>query len=173
MYKDRQTLLINLFAGSGVDKSLFSAMLSCQLVMAGLTVETVRNFTRDTDDPDVIGNPFYVFGRMSYETGRMMGRRDVVICEYPTLNALFMDGRTGVKMSVVEDFLSYGGNVINIYLRTGDGQDGDEWGMFESTVENSFGMFGVEPPRVTDIPCGMENVTVIAQLIVKILGKLK
>lgn len=117
----KNTLIINLFSQPNVDIKIISGYITAQLRIMGIKTECVELCTMRLNNDDKIFNcPLYLIGKQSFEISRLYGDIDVIINEYPLLNFLSSIEREYLNISIVEDFISYGENNLNIYLNSTD-----------------------------------------------------
>lgn len=117
-------------------------------------------------------NPLYMIGRQSFEITKLFGEVDVIINEYPLLNFIkYIDeikGSDCLKNVLVEEFMEYGGNNLNIYLNSIDEDDENKnevWNMLNKLVDDVCN----ERVGYIDIDASMDGCSSIVQLITGVL----
>lgn len=116
----KNTLIINLFSQPNIDIKIISGYITAQLRIMGIKTECVELCTLRMNDDKIFKCPLYLVGKQSFEINKLYGDIDVIINEYPILNFISSIEREYLDMSIVEDFISYGVNNLNIYLNGTD-----------------------------------------------------
>ena len=115
----KNTLIVNLFGGPGTGKSTAAAYIFSRLKMIGIDIELVTEFTKDKvweDNKKVFNNQLYITGKQSFKISRVFGEVDVIINDSPILNGVVYTDKKYLKSAIVEEFMSYGDNNLNIFL---------------------------------------------------------
>jgi hypothetical protein len=115
----KQTLVVNLIAGSGAGKSTNACRLFAMLKDLGVDVELVTEYVKDMvweGRTEIFNCQPYIFGKQLYKLQRVNGKVDVIITDRP----IFLD--TIYDPEQDEDFRKYilkkfdQFNNLNIYL---------------------------------------------------------
>ena len=115
----KNTLIVNLFGGPGTGKSTAAAYIFSRLKMVGVDIELVTEFTKDKvweDNKKVFNNQLYITGKQSFKISRVFGEVDVIINDSPILNGAVYTDKRYLKSAIVEEFMSYGDQNLNIFL---------------------------------------------------------
>lgn len=118
---NKQTKIINLFAGPGSGKSTMAAMIFSKLKMLGKDCELITEFAKKLTwhkrFNSLTCQP-YVFGKQLHEIYNVYGQVDYIITDSPILlSAMYTSDRwpKSFVQSVLEIFNSF--NNINIFVR--------------------------------------------------------
>lgn len=118
---DKNTIIVNLFAGPGAGKSTGAAYVFAKLKLAGIDCEYVSEFAKDKvweNNSEVFKNQFYITGKQSFKISRCFGKVDVIITDSPiALGALYArDDQPMLKAASLEDFEKYHRNNFNFVI---------------------------------------------------------
>ena len=110
--ENKNTIIVNLFAGPGAGKSTGAAYVFAKLKLAGIDCEYVSEFAKDKvweNNSEVFKNQFYITGKQSFKISRCFGKVDVIITDSPiALGALYArDDQPMLKAASLEDFEKY------------------------------------------------------------------
>lgn len=166
----KSSLIVNLFSQPDVDKSIISHYVVTQLKMMGFNVEHVQNWTRGLDDDDKsFRNLLYMFGKQSYEVSRLFGTCDIIINESPIISAIQFIDENELKKALMEHYISYGLNNLNIYL---DYEDDEYKAMFINKLNSTCADMNCEYITFIDIPATIDGCGNIVNLVSGILNRL-
>lgn len=115
----RNTIILNLFGGPGIGKSTAAAYIFAMLKMNGINCEICTEWVKDKvfeDNKKVFNNQLYITGKQSWKISRLFGETDVIINDSPILNGCVYTDKKYLKSAIVEEFMSYGDNNVNIML---------------------------------------------------------
>ena len=123
MSKNKNTLVVNLFAGAGAGKSTFSASLFAELKKRDVDCEIATEYAKDCvweDRTEVFNHQLYITGKQYYRIARVIGKVDVVITDSPLLlGAVYdVDHNKNFKNYLLDIHNSW--NNFNIYLMRED-----------------------------------------------------
>lgn len=118
---NKNTLILNLFGGPGTGKSTCGAYVFSKLKMLGVDCELITEFAKDVTwegRTKALNHQIYITGKQSFKIGRCFGQVDVIITDSPILTGVaFTDPkRKYLKGLIVEEFIQYGENNLNIFL---------------------------------------------------------
>jgi hypothetical protein len=115
----KDTLVVNLLAGSGAGKSTTSAMLFAMLKQNGVDAELVTEYVKDMvweDRKGVFACQAYVFGKQLYRIQRLVGKVDVIVTDSPIILSALYDPEQdrNFRDYIVTKFNQF--NNINFFL---------------------------------------------------------
>ena len=119
--ENKNTIIVNLFAGPGAGKSTGAAYVFAKLKLSGIDCEYVSEFAKDKvweNNSEVFKNQFYITGKQSFKISRCFGKVDVIITDSPiALGALYArDDQPMLKAASLEDFEKYHCNNFNFVI---------------------------------------------------------
>ena len=119
MNEEKNTIIVNMLAGSGAGKSTNSARLFAMMKDLGIEVELVNEWIKDMvweERKEVFKCQPYITSKQLYKIQRVCGKVDVIITDSPIiLGALYGNNESETfKKFVIEKFNSF--NNINIFL---------------------------------------------------------
>ena len=96
MERNKNTLLVNLYAGPGAGKSTGAAYIFAKLKMKGIDSEYVSEYAKDRvwqDDQFPLKYcQLYVTGKQSLKIARLLGKVDVIVTDSPiAIGAMYTD----------------------------------------------------------------------------------
>ena len=96
MERNKNTLLVNLYAGPGAGKSTGAAYIFAKLKMKGIDSEYVSEYAKDRvwqDDQFPLKYcQLYVTGKQSLKIARQLGKVDVIVTDSPiAIGAMYTD----------------------------------------------------------------------------------
>lgn len=118
---DKNTIIVNLFAGPGAGKSTGAAYIFSKLKLAGIDCEYVSEFAKDKvweKNDEVFKNQFYITGKQSFKISRCFGKVDVIITDSPiALGALYAPvEQPMLRAACLEEFEKYHRYNFNIFI---------------------------------------------------------
>lgn len=117
--ENKNTIIVNLFAGPGAGKSTGAAYVFAKLKLAGIDCEYVSEFAKDKvweNNSEVFKNQFYITGKQSFKISRCFGKVDVIITDSPiALGAVYADTE-GLKLASLQEFNKYENNNLNVFI---------------------------------------------------------
>lgn len=118
---DKNTIIVNLFAGPGAGKSTGAAYVFAKLKLAGIDCEYVSEFAKDKvweNNSEVFKNQFYITGKQSFKISRCFGKVDVIVTDSPiALGALYArEDQPMLKAASLEEFERYHRNNFNFVI---------------------------------------------------------
>lgn len=117
--ENKNTIIVNLFAGPGAGKSTGAAYVFAKLKLAGIDCEYVSEFAKDKvweNNSEVFKNQFYITGKQSFKISRCFGKVDVIITDSPiALGAVYADTE-GLKLASLQEFNKYEKNNLNVFI---------------------------------------------------------
>lgn len=119
MSENKNTLVVNLFAGAGAGKSTFSVSLFAELKKRGVDCELVTEYVKDCvweERKGVFNHQFYISGKQYYRIARIIGKVDVIITDSPLLQGVVYDNshNKNFKNYLLDIHNSW--NTFNIFL---------------------------------------------------------
>lgn len=116
---NKNTIIVNLFAGPGAGKSTGAAYIFSQLKMVGVDAEYVSEFAKDKvweGNNEVFKCQFYITGKQAFKISRCFGKVDVIVTDSPiALGAIYAD-TDGLKKACVDEFNKYNTN-MNVFIK--------------------------------------------------------
>ena len=116
---EKNTIIVNFFAGPGAGKSTGAAWVFAKLKADGVDAELVTEFAKDKvweQNKEVFKCQFYITGKQSFKISRCFGKVDVIITDSPiALGAIYADTE-GLKQASLEEFNKYKSNNLNVFI---------------------------------------------------------
>ena len=117
--ENRNTLVVNLFAGPGAGKSTGAAYIFSKLKMLGYDCEYVSEFAKDKvweNNDEVFKTQFYITGKQVFKIKRCCGKVDIVITDSPIAIGAQYTKKDEEKLAeaILEEFNKY--NNINFFI---------------------------------------------------------
>ena len=183
MNEERQTLIVNLFGSPGTGKSTCAAYIFALLKMQGISCEYVSEFAKDKvweQNMKIFENQFYITGKQSWKIARVFGQVDVIVNDSPILTGAVFTNKKYLKYAIVEEFMSYGNNNLNILLQrqheydpTGRNETEEEAKEVDKRLLDMFQLKDIESdyeciPYV-NIPATQDGCNTIVELILNVL----
>lgn len=116
---EKNTIVVNLFAGPGAGKSTGAAFIFSSLKMLGIDSEYVSEFAKDKvweKNGEVFKCQFYITGKQIFKISRCFGKVDVIVTDSPiNLGALYADNEE-LKKAILSENKKYNKNEINIFI---------------------------------------------------------
>jgi len=110
---NKNTLVVNLFAGPGTGKSTMMANIFAKLKWNGIDCEMCPEFAKDKvweGSAHILDNQFYVSGKQYHRLKRLYGKVDVIITDSPLLLGLYYGNKEPKEF---RDLLVYYFNTFN------------------------------------------------------------
>lgn len=163
----KNTLIVNIFGLSECGRTTCAAYIFAQLKMVGIDCEYVSGcFEGDCEN-----EPLYVMGCQSHMCNRLMGMVDVIVNDSPILTGCMLTDRRWLQNAIVEDFLSYGDNNINLLFVSDDENFKEQTDVLKQLFR--FDWFGLgdehQPITSIEVPCGIDGCNSALELILKVL----
>lgn len=119
MSNDKNTLVVNLFAGPGTGKSTTASGIFYELKSFGVSCEIASEFAKDLvyeDRHSTFKDQIYIFGKQYHRINRLLGKVDVVICDSPLLLTPIYDEKKRVRLAqlAIEEHREM--NTYNVFL---------------------------------------------------------
>jgi len=118
--KKSNTLLVNLFAGPGTDKSSTMAGVFSELKWRGVNCEMGPEFAKEKvweESLAVLGDQIYVFGKQLHTLYRLVDKVDVIITDSPLLLSLIYGEHEGVNFENLVHEVHCRFRSYNIFLK--------------------------------------------------------
>lgn len=116
---EKNTIIVNLFAGPGAGKSTGAVFIFSSLKMLGIDSEYVSEFAKDKvweENGEVFKCQFYITGKQIFKISRCFGKVDVIVTDSPiNLGALYADNEE-LKKAIIAENKKYNKNEINIFI---------------------------------------------------------
>lgn len=169
----KQTLIINLFGNQVSDKATAAAYLFSRLKMIGADVEYITDYNKYIED-DMSNHLFRMVGDLSCSVRDLFGKVDIIINEYPIINYCLYTDRKYIRSAIVEEFMSYGDNNLNIFLKgLPDNENEESLGVSKHIKDLLFLVDIIsehdEIPHM-EITADLDGCNSLIELIVRILG---
>ena len=186
MNEERQTLIINLFGSPGTGKSTCAAYIFAMLKMQGISCEYVSEFAKDKvweQNMKIFDNQFYISGKQSWKIARVFGQVDVIVNDSPILTGAAFTEKKYLKYAIVEEFMSYGDNNLNILLvrqheydPNGRNESEEEARIIDQKLLDTFQLKDIESdyeciPYI-EVDATQDGCNKITELILKVLNNL-
>jgi len=157
------SIVINLFAGPGVGKSILSSMLFVKLKMKQVPCEQAPEFVKDKvyeESKKTMENQIYIFGKQQHKLFRLQNKVSVIVTDAPLPISLVYDETKSVNLKniIMEEFNRF--NNLNIYIkrnediefeRYGRSQDLDQARAIDNKVLNMLSENNIEYHTITGI----------------------
>lgn len=117
---EKQTIIVNLFAGPGAGKSTGAAYIFSKLKMVGVDAEYVSEFAKDKvweNNSEVFKCQFYVTGKQAFKISRCYGKVDVIVTDSPILLGAAYADNEALKAACEYEFCKYRDRNENILLK--------------------------------------------------------
>ena len=116
---DKNTIVVNLFAGPGAGKSTGAAYIFAKLKMLGYDCEYVSEFAKDKfweNNSEVFNSQFYITGKSVFKIKRCCGKVDIIITDSPiALRAMYCkEDEQMLGLAILEEFRKY--NNLNLFI---------------------------------------------------------
>lgn len=158
----KNTLIVNIFGHQKTGKSTCASYIFAQLRMLGIDCEYISDYFSG----DYINDPLYVVGCQSHSCKQLFGNVDVIINDNPILmGCLFID-REHLTNAIVEEFMSYGDNNLNLLFMTEDDEENKDK---TEMLKNMFRCVWSEPIQHMEVNSGIDGCNAVIELILKIL----
>lgn len=179
----KNTLIINLFGDAGVDKSTASAYIFAQLKMMGIDCVYINEFGKDKILED---NQLYITIKQSFKISKVFGEVDIIINDCPILMSVANvdESKKYLRSAIVEEFMSYGDNNLNILLKrvvdydpNGRNQTEDEAREIDNKIKDLFSLTDIvsdyESIPYIEVDGSLEGCNQILELILKVMEYMK
>ena len=115
----KNALIVNLFAGPGVGKSMMMGGVFFELKMRGIDCEQSPEFAKDKvweESYKTLDNQFYVAGKQYHRLKRLSNKVDVIVTDHPLLFSLHYgkDEPDSFKNLIVDQYNKF--DNLNIYF---------------------------------------------------------
>lgn len=182
----KNTLIVNLFGGPGTGKSTCAAYIFAMLKMQGISVELCTEWVKDKvyeANLKVFNNQFYITGKQSFKISRLFGEVDVIVNDSPILTGAAFTDKKYLKYAIVEEFMSYGDNNLNIFLvrqheydPNGRNESEEEARLIDQKLLDTFQLKDIESdydciPYI-EVDATQDGCNKITELILKVLNNL-
>lgn len=116
---EKNTLVVNLFAGPGAGKSTGAAYIFSKLKMKGLDCEYVSEFAKDKvweNNDEVFKSQFYITGKQVFKIKRCYGKVDIIVTDSPiAIGAQYLkEDEQKLCPAILEEFKKY--NNLNFFI---------------------------------------------------------
>ena len=176
MSENKNTLVVNLFAGAGAGKSTFSASLFAELKKRGVDCELATEYAKDCvweDRTEVFNHQLYITGKQYYRIARVIGKVDVVITDSPILlGAIYdVDHNKNFRKYLLDIHNSW--NNFNIFLMRGEdyNSNGRNQTKEEAITYDKDIIKLLEYNNIKYVMCMREDVNDMADVIEEIVNK--
>jgi nicotinamide riboside kinase len=91
-------IVVNVFGGPGIGKSVLSADLFARLKRKGIHCENIQEYAKDKvweDSFHTLDNQLYVFGKQYHRIFRVLDKVEVVVTDAPLLNNILYNNFHG------------------------------------------------------------------------------
>ena len=116
---NKNTLVVNLFAGPGTGKSTSMAHIFAELKWHGIDCEMITEYAKDKvweGSEHVLENQYYVSGKQYFKLKRIQGKVDVVITDSPILVGLIYGVKEPEEFGDLIHKYHHQFNNLNIFL---------------------------------------------------------
>jgi hypothetical protein len=116
---EKNTLVVNLFAGPGAGKSTGAAYIFSKLKMKGFDCEYVSEFAKDKvweKNDEVFKSQFYITGKQIFKIKRCYGKVDIIVTDSPiAIGAQYLkEDEQKLGPAILEEFNKY--NNLNFFI---------------------------------------------------------
>ena len=116
---DKNTIVVNLFAGPGAGKSTGAAYIFAKLKMLGYDCEYVSEFAKDKvweNNGEVFKSQFYITGKQVFKIKRCYGKVDIIVTDSPiAIGAQYLKkDEQMLGFAILEEFRKY--NNLNLFI---------------------------------------------------------
>lgn len=113
----KNTIILNLFGSDFSPKTACAAYISALLKIQGVVCEYIPQHI------DCQKDIFYNIAKHSNKIKQLLGNVDVIVNEFPILEGVLYTDMKYLKLAIVEDFMSYGNNNLNILFTSDNTND--------------------------------------------------
>lgn len=163
----KNTLIVNVFGVEGTAKSTSASYIFAQLKILGVDCGYVSPYF----EGDYLNDPMYVVGNQNHKIKEMIGIVDVIVNDNPTLMGCLFTDRKYLQCAIVEEFLSYGDNNLNLLFTCDDETTKEKTDVLKSLFGYDWFDQGDEHVNIPymEIVSGMDGCNTVIELILKIL----
>ena len=109
---EKNTIVVNLFAGPGAGKSTGAAYIFSKLKMAGVDAEYVTEFAKDKvweNNKDSLRKcQFYITGKQAWRMARCAGKVDIIVTDSPILlSAMYASDNPELVPGIIYEYNKY------------------------------------------------------------------